>query len=310
MTTPSLQARTSPARLPTFLVIGAARSGTTALYLYLRQHPKVFMSRRKETNYFAFEAPALDFRGPGAEFVNNSVASLEAYQRLFDDAPPDVAIGEASPLYLYSPDAPARIHAPLPDVRLIAILRNPVDQAYSHYLYARKEVIEPLPDFVAALDAQEARRAAHWQPLFQYTAFARYHVQLRRYLEHFSRDRIRLYLYEDFAADPLRVTQDIFRFIGVDDSFVPDVSYRANPGGIPRSELWQSVVMRPNAASKFIGSLLPEAARRRVRDALARANTTREEMPVDARLRLQKDLRGDILGLQDLIGRDLSSWLA
>ena len=310
MTTPSLQARTSPVRLPTFLVIGAARSGTTALYLHLRQHPKVFMSRRKETNYFAFEAQALDFRGPGAEFVNNSVASLDAYQRLFDDAPDDAAVGEASPLYLYSPHAPRRIRSLLPGVRLIAILRNPVEQAYSHYLYARKEAIEPLADFVAALDAQEERRAAHWQPLFQYSDFARYNVQLRRYFEHFSRDRIKLYLYEDFAIDPLRVTQDIYRFIGVDDSFVPDVSHRANPGGIPMSELWQSVVMRPNPASKFIGSLLPEAARRRVRDALSRANTTREGMPIEARLRLQKDFRSEILGLQDLIGRDLSSWLA
>ena len=99
--------------------------------------------------------------------------------------------------------------------------------------------------------------------------FARYHVQLRRYLEHFRRDQMKLFLYEDFAADPVRVTQEIFRFIGVDDAFVPDVSARANAGGIPKSEWWQSVVMRPNPASKLFGSLLPPEARRRVRDALS-----------------------------------------
>ena len=98
-------------RLPTFLVIGAARSGTTALYLYLRQHPNVFMAQGKETNFFAFEGEALDFRGPGAEFVNNSVATFDEYQRLFADAPEAAAIGEASPLYLYAPRAAERIHA-------------------------------------------------------------------------------------------------------------------------------------------------------------------------------------------------------
>src|SRR5437867_4308222 len=134
MTAPSLPAGKSSPRLPTFLVIGAARSGTTALYLYLRQHPNVFMSRDKETNFFAFEGEALDFRGPGAEFVNNSVVTLNAYLRLFADAPENAAIGEASPLYLYSLHAAERIHARLPDVRLIAILRNPIEQAYSHYL--------------------------------------------------------------------------------------------------------------------------------------------------------------------------------
>ena len=309
MTTSPLKAGNLP-RMPTFLVIGAARSGTTALYLYLRQHPKVFMCRAKETNYFAFEGQALDYQGPGSEFVNNSVATLEEYQRLFDAAPDDAAVGEASPLYLYSANAPKRIHSRLPEVRLIAILRNPIEQAYSHYLYARKESIEPLSDFVDALDAQEERRRARWQPLFQYSDFARYNVQLRRYLEYFSRDQMRLFLYEDFAADPLRITQEIFRFIGVDDGFVPDVSHRANQGGVPKSDLWQSIVMRPNVASKFFGSLLPKETRRRFRDALSRANTRRADMPAAARRRLRDELQGEILGLQDLVERDLSSWLA
>lgn len=296
--------------MPTFIVIGAARSGTTALYSYLRQHPDVFMCRSKEPNFFAFEGQALDYRGPGAEFVNNSVATLEAYQALFEDAPEGAAIGEASPLYLYSPQAPSRIHARLPHARLIAILRNPIEQAYSHFLYARKEMIESHTDFLRALDAQGERRAAHWQPLFQYIEFARYNVQLRRYFEHFSRDQIKLFLYEDFDADSLGVTQEVFRFIGVRDTFAPDVRYRANQGGIPRSALLQSVIMRPNVASRFIGALLPQEARRRIRDTISRANVKRDEMPAAVRARLREELRGDILDLEQLIGRDLSSWLA
>jgi hypothetical protein len=309
MTTPSSPPETPPSRMPTFLVIGAARSGTTALYLYLRQHPDVFMPRGRETNFFAFEGEALDFRGPGAEFVNNSVVTLNAYRRLFADAPEGSAVGEASPLYLYCPRTAERIRARLPDVRLVAILRNPIEQAYSHYLYARKEAIEPLDDFMAALDAQADRRKARWQPLFQYVDFGRYDAQLRRFLEQFPRDQLRIFLYEDFAADPVRVVQEIFRFVGVDGRFVPDVSARANAGGIPKSEWWQMLVMRPNPASTLVGSFLPTQTRRRVRDALSRMNTRRDQMPLAARERLREELRSDVVALQGLIGRDLSSWL-
>ena len=116
-------------RVPNFIVIGAARSGTTALYQYLRRHPDIFMSNIKEPNFFAFENCSLDFEGPGAEFVNNSVASWDDYCALFANAPPGATIGEASPLYLWAPQAPACIKRRLPQVRLIAILRNPIEQA-------------------------------------------------------------------------------------------------------------------------------------------------------------------------------------
>ena len=113
------------ANAPTFMIIGAARSGTTALYDLVRQHPQVFMSAIKEPNYFAFEGEPLDWEGPGKEFVNNSVARWEDYCALFAPAPDNTARGEASPLYLWSPDAAQRIKARLPDVRMIAVLRNP-----------------------------------------------------------------------------------------------------------------------------------------------------------------------------------------
>jgi hypothetical protein len=268
------------------------------------------MGRGKETNFFAFEGEALDFRGPGAELVNDSIVTLGAYRQVFADAPQGAAIGEVSPLYLYCPRSAERIRARLPDMRLVAILRNPIEQAYSHYLYARKEALEPLDDFMAALDAQTDRRKARWQPLFQYVDFARYSVQLRRYFERFPRDQIRIFLYEDFASDPVGVTQQIFRFIGVDGSFVPDVGERAtNAGGVPKSEWWQALVMRPNPASKLVGSFLPTQTRRRVRDALSGMNTRRDRMPPAARNRLREDLRSDIVALQSLIERDLRSWL-
>ncbi|MDH3640307.1 MAG: sulfotransferase, partial [Gammaproteobacteria bacterium] len=227
--------------MPTFIVIGAARSGTTALYTYLKQHPEIYMSPSKEPNFFAFEGEQLDYQGSGANFVNNAVTELSVYQSLFENANDERARGEASPLYLYIPKAPERIHHHVPKALLIAVLRNPIDQAYSHYLYARREVIEPLEDFVSALKAEEGRAQSNWMPMFQYSHFPRYYQQLSRYFSYFPADQIKLFLYEDFLNKPQHVLAEIFRFIDVDDSFVPDLSYRPNAGGVPKSHFFQSV---------------------------------------------------------------------
>ena len=110
--------------LPDFLVIGAARAGTTAIYSYLRQCPDIFMPRVKEPNFFAFEGEALACAGPGADYINNSVTSLAAYRDLFATAPASAIKGEASPLYLFAPEAPARIRRHTPDARLVVVLRR------------------------------------------------------------------------------------------------------------------------------------------------------------------------------------------
>src|SRR5438067_1321734 len=106
-----------PQKLPTFLVIGAARSGTTSLYHHLRQHPAVYMSPVKEPNFFAAEGEDLPYEGPG-EPVMEWVTDLDCYAGLFRDASSEKAIGEASPLYLYSPKAPERIHKCVPSAQL------------------------------------------------------------------------------------------------------------------------------------------------------------------------------------------------
>ena len=138
-------------RLPDFLLIGAARAGTTALHSYLRQHPDIFMPARKEPNFFAFQNDVLDCKGPGADYINNSVTDLTAYKALFNPAPAHAKLGEASPLYLFSERAPANIKETAPHAKMVVILRNPIEQAYSHFMYATKQCIETEPDFGKAL---------------------------------------------------------------------------------------------------------------------------------------------------------------
>lgn len=297
------------ASAPTFMIIGAARSGTTALYDLVRQHPQVFMSAIKEPNYFAFEGEPLDWQGPGKEFVNNSVARWEDYCALFAPAAEDMARGEASPLYLWAPDAAPRIKTRLPDVKMIAVLRNPVEQAFSHYLYARAQMIEPLDSFEAALEAEPQRLCDHWQPLFQYSSFPRYGEQLERFYDAFPAEQLQIFLYEDYRDDPAAVVRAIFGFIGVDDGFEPDFTHETNMGGQPRHAWLQALVMRPNPVASLAALVVPPDARRAIRDMVSRRNLARDAMPVRARALLVERLSDDISRLQRLLKRNLSHWL-
>src|SRR5580704_17949873 len=131
--------------LPNFFIIGAARSGTTALYEYLRQHPQIYMSPIKEPNYFAFYGQGIHYRGPrDQELVRSSyVPSLKAYEAQFSGVAKEIAVGEASPWYLYLPEAPERIRRKVPDAKLAAILRNPVDRAFSAFSVLQLQAREP-----------------------------------------------------------------------------------------------------------------------------------------------------------------------
>jgi len=296
--------------MPDFLVIGAARAGTTAIYSYLRQSPDIFMPRVKEPNFFAFEGQTQACRGPGADYINNSVTRLEDYRGLFAAAPGGAIRGEASPLYLYAEQAAARIRHHIPDARLVVVLRNPVEQAFSHYMYATKQRIEPLADFVTALHAEERRMADGWQPLFCYSGFPRYAEQMARYLALFPREQLLIRLYEDFEGDPAGLMQDILAHVGVTSGFRPDMAQKHNAGGVPKNRVFQDFLMKSNPITRAIGKVVPQETRLRIRDRLASLNLTREDaMPAEARAILLARLGDQIRALEPMIGRDLSGWL-
>ena len=212
-------------------------------------------------------------------------------------------------MYLYSEKAPERIHYHLPDVKLIAILRNPIEQAFSHFLYAKRQMLEPLDDFTDALRSEGERKRNDWQPLFQYSQFPKYHQQLKRYYEVFSETQIKVYSYEEFEEYPQSVLSDLYSFIGVDKDFVPDLSYRPNVGGVPKSRFLQDIIMKPYQVTRLVGRLIPGAIKRRIRDAVSDHNLEKPPFPEVAKSHLRKALREEILKLQVLLNRDLSDWL-
>ena len=220
--------------MPNFLIIGAMKSGTTALYYYLEQHPEIYMSPVKEPNFFSSQEQ---------ENAADAVTNIGTYQDLFRGGSGKKALGEASHSYLYEPRAAAEIKRYVPETKLIAILRNPIDRAYSHFLHMVRSGTEPLDDFAQALREEEVR--IHKERTFQdYIGRGLYYNQLKRYFRTFPQEQVRVYLYEDLSGAPISTVQDAFRFLKVDDSFVPDVSLRRNVSGQPKYKTLDGLLRR------------------------------------------------------------------
>jgi len=301
--------------MPTFLVIGAAKSGTEALCAYLGQHPDVFMCPQREPNFFEAEGrPEIPYRGPGdAAWLGPQMwtASLDEYQALFAGADHQRALGEGTASYLYCNDVPARIHRHLPHARLIAILRNPVDRAYSAYSMMRGNGRESLGRFVDALAAEDQRRADGWEPIWHYARMGFYAEQLRRYDDLFAPDQLRVVLYDDFEERPDEVLSELFQYLGVDDAFVPDTSRRHNVSLVPRSSALHRLTVGRFAPRRAVKAVVPTRVRARLRRHVQEQNLVRPT-PLDPALRAQlvETFRPDILELQTRLGRDLDAWLA
>jgi hypothetical protein len=293
-------------RLPNMLILGAAKCGTSSLYKYLDQHPDVFMSPFKEPQFFIWEGRAYDIQGPGVQQVAKSVVTdLASYQELFSGAKHERIRGEGSTGYLHTPGVPERIRARVPNARLIAILRNPIDRAYSAFVHAQREGFEPLSNFSEALEQEQRRLEEGWIGLTLYTTIGMYASQLEGYLAHFPREQLRVYLFDDLVRNPLALARDAFRYLGVDDSFEPDVSLHENRGRAVRS-----VALRHLAnvvRTSRIGRRVPSGPFR----AFLRTVNERPIEPLDDsdRQRLARAFERDLERLSQLLGRDLSPWL-
>jgi hypothetical protein len=327
--------KSNKACMPNFLIIGAMKSGTTSLHNYLNQHPDVFMSPRKEPHFFAFENyPLQKYRESMELSLRQSreilgqdrltyelpVTLLDDYVKLFKKAASETAIGESSTTYLYLSRSIERIKYYIPQAKLIGILRNPVDRAYSNFIFFRRNNREPIPDFDTALQAEDRRIREGWASGYFYRRRGFYFEQLKPYYQQFSRSQIRVYLFDDLCSDPMGVLRDIFRFLGVDETFVPDTTKKYNPSnGVVLQPKWRPInhlFNRPNSFKSLAKRILPDMLFHSIKLILTKrqiAGATLLQFPplsIETRKQLQNDYKNDIIKLQDLIGRDLSHWLS
>ncbi len=301
-----------PTKLPNFFVIGAAKSGTTALYRYLRQHPEIFMSDRKEPHHFSYTEESKKTNGP-SDYIRSAITDFQQYLDLFERVSHEIAIGEASPTYIYVPGTAERIHSIFPNARIIAILRNPADRAYSAFMHLIRDGRETVSTFREALALEGERIAANWGPIYHYTKSGFYYEQLTRYYQIFPTMNIKVILYDDFVNDPFQLMKDLYTFLDVDNGFIPDMSSKPNVSGKPKYKIWQKIMdwffAKPNPIRAISRILFPEPFRWQVTSYLRNKNLERENLPDEYRKMLVPIFEKDIICLEKLIHRDLSIWL-
>lgn len=301
--------------LPDFLVIGAPKAGSTAVHQALVRHPQLFLASPKEPKYFLTDGrpPRRSTqRGPGdAHSAREWISRRDHYERLFDAARAGTLRGESTPFYLWDKQAHLRIRATLPDVKLIAIIRDPVDRAYSNWTHLRSHGLEPQADFLTACRLEQSRIAAGFAPFWRYLELGRYGEQFAHLLDNFDRERIFVARYRDLIDEPERTLDCICAFLGVEQGLLERIP-PSNTSGWASDSTVNAALRRTIRAGAWLGSFAPPRAWRRLEKplvaALRRERGDRPQLPSAQRRELVEHFRDDIALLSDLLGQDFQDW--
>ncbi len=301
---------------PDALIIGAPKAGTSALHAALATHPQVFAPRIKEPKYYMCEdAPPPAYVGPGdAHSQQEWVWRREDYRRLFDPAPEGSVRIESTPFYLALPSARRRIAEELPDARLVVVVRDPVDRAYSNWMHLWVDGLEPIPDFVEAWHAEPERIRRGWAPFWHYQRLGRYGEQLEDLVRLVGRDRVLVIRYWQLVSAPRETLDRVAGFIGVDPGIVrvvPRDNARryVEPG--PRATALGRAVRAGAYAGQFVR---PEVWRSGVKPLLRALQhggpDRRPTLTPQARAVLVDEIAPDVRLLEEVLGEPYDDWLA
>lgn len=301
-------------RGPDALLIGAPKAGTSALHAALAGHPQVFASPVKEPKYYLCgDAPPPAYCGPGdAHSQQEWIWRRTDYLSLFDAAPPGTVRIESTPFYLYDADARRRIAEDLPDAKLIVVVRDPVDRAYSNWMHLWVDGLEPSPDFVTACLAEGDRIAAGWAPFWHYLRLGRYGEQLADLLGRVDGDRVLVLRYRDLIDDQALTLDRVSRFLGIDEGKVtaipPDNSRVYVRPGL-RTTVLGRAVRAGAAAGAFAPPRIWRAASRPLLTALQHGGeAARPKLAAEQRQRLVERFADDIGLLEELTGQSFTEW--
>jgi len=229
--------------LPNLIGCGAGKSGTTSLYYYLRQHPEIDMAPMKEVHYFS-------------QYYDRGI---EWYLSQFDHCEPVKIRGEFSTSYMLDPLVPQRIAEVVPEAKLLFVLRNPIDRAYSNYWSSIGR-----GSFDASVQFSEAIRKKSGQEAFVIPGF--YYQHIRRFLEFFDRRQLYLMISEELQTDQLSQLSKCYEFLGVDPSFIPDATEMYNITVISPNEFFfriDQTWLKAKDTLRKLFSWVPEGARRK-----------------------------------------------
>lgn len=300
--------------LPDFLVIGVPKAGTTALHAALHRHPALFMSAIKEPKYFLTDGPPPTHGGPGdAQTYREHVWQRERYEALFEDAPAGALRGESTPFYLHDTQAHLRIKRTIPQVKMIAVLRNPVERAHSNWAHLWSAGLEPIGDVVSACAEEPRRIEAGWAAFWRYVELGRYGEQLKHLLGVFAREQLLTLRYRHLLDEPAATLDRICGFLGVAPGIVDsvpreNVTTHVRDSRTTRALQW--ILRTGSIAGRNAPASVRRAVSRPLLAALHRERRPRQPLTPWQRERLLGYFADDIALLQELTGDDYSDWLA
>jgi hypothetical protein len=314
---PAAAVRSRSTRVPDFFIVGQPKSGTTALYEILCEHPQLYMPEIKEPMFLASDLLA----GVRRPTVRARPRTLEQYLALFADAREEQRAGEASALYLCSRDAAANIAQLQPDARVIAIMREPASFLHSLHLQLLQDRSETEHDLIKALALEDDRRRGRHIPRgcprpasLLYSEYPRYVEQLRRYDAMFAPEQMLVLIYDDFRADNEGTVRRVLRFLNVDDTGPIEVK-DSNRTVRLRSPQLDDAVKTVSAGRgpmmRAVSAPVRTLTSRRVRHHALRVARRRlvygEARPLDDRvmLELRRRFKGEVVALSEYLDRDL-----
>ncbi len=299
--------------LPDFFVAGAPKAGTTALHVALARHPQLYLSPVKEPKFFLTDGPPPRRGGPGdAKTYREHVWRRADYEALFAAAPAGTLRGESTPFYLYDHAAQLRIHAVVPQARLLVMLRDPIERAHSNWTHLWSAGLDPIGDFLRACAAEEDRMAAGWADFWRYKRLGLYGRQLQQLYSVFGKDQVQVFRYRQLIDDPAGTLDRICLFLGVTPgavTAVPRENVTAHPERTRRHRLLAGTLRLGSAGP----NLLPHHAGAAVIDRLERSlqagASARQPLTWAQRQALIPYFEPDIKLLEDLTGENFADWV-
>ena len=268
---------------------------------------------RKEPSYFAIKNLESINDPNDVEMMHyypNGVMEIENYQALFNDAQEGQMMGEVSPIYLNSSEAAEEIKNALPKVKLIAILRHPAERLYSRYLHLASE--NRAPDMELLFD-----RSSAWHLRNDLVKEGYYGNNLKTYFNLFDKSQLKVILYEDYRENPLEVISSIYKFIGVDEKFSPDITIKHNQSGFAKNKVFDDLIGRKGAMNRFVKNISPSFYLKLKSNSgihkfllnLRNYNTVKPKQTIEGKRRMTQELYfDDIKFLETLLERDLKHW--
>ena len=300
--------------LPNFLIVGAAKSGSTSLYHYLNQHPEVFMPINKEPNFFVSDYQLQTSPNCPSYKIDKKrmVFNEKHYYKLFNEIKKEhKAVGEATVTYLYKPEcAIPKIKKYLRNPKIIIILRNPIKRAFSQYSYVCELGLEK-QSFQDAISREPSRLKDNWSSTFAYLDQGRFYSQVKSYKEAFS--NVHIIILEEFINDKQNHLFELYRFLNIDDSFENSFDKEYNVSGVPRLKYFHKLLVHENPLKTIVRKMLnplisPDKLRVIARNARTYNQGKKLVLSEEDKKYLQHVYSDEIDSLEHYLGRDLNIW--